>query len=79
MPESEEHSNLVGINALACSPSIAGYVPDTYVMLNERGKVVIGEAKRLRDLETAHTEAQVTAFLERCGMAEGSSLLLAVP
>ena len=60
-------------------PSIEGYVPDAYVMLNERGGVVIGEAKSMRDLENSHTEAQVTAFLRRCGMAEGSAFILAVP
>ena len=103
MPESEEHSNLVGIlhtyiadrfcegnrdrvlsdsvssNSLARPPSIAGYVPDAYVMLNELGRVAIGEAKSLRDLENSHTEAQVIAFLERCGMAEGSAFVLVVP
>ena len=60
-------------------PSIEGYVPDVYVMLNELGGVVIGEAKSMRDLENSHTEAQVTAFLRRCGMADGSAFILAVP
>ena len=60
-------------------PSIAGYVPDAYVALNELGRVVIGEAKSLTDLENSHTEAQVTEFLRRCGMAEGSAFILAVP
>ena len=60
-------------------PSIKGYVPDAYVMLNEQGRVVIGEAKSMGDLENSHTEAQVTAFLRRCGMAEDSVFMLAVP
>ena len=60
-------------------PPIGGYVPDAYLKLNELGSVVIGEAKTLRDLENSHTEAQVTAFLRRCAMAEGSVLILAVP
>ena len=60
-------------------PSIAGYVPDAYVVLNELGAVVIGEAKSLKDLENSHTEAQVTAFLRRCGIAQGSAFILAVP
>lgn len=60
-------------------PSIEGYVPDAYVKLNEQGRVVIGEAKSMRDLENAHTDAQVKAFLRRCGMAEGSVFILAVP
>ena len=60
-------------------PPIEGYVPDTYVMLDHQGRVVIGEAKSMGDLENSHTEAQVTAFLRRCGMAEGSAFILAVP
>ena len=60
-------------------PSIAGHVPDAYVMLDELGKVVIGEAKSIGDLENSHTEAQVAAFLERCARAEGSVFILAVP
>ena len=60
-------------------PSIEGYVPDAYIMLNEQGRLVIGEAKSMEDLENAHTEAQITAFLRRCAMAQGSALILAVP
>ena len=60
-------------------PSIEGYVPDAYLTLNEEGRVVIGEAKSLGDLENSHTEAQVTAFLRRCGMEEDSTFILAVP
>ena len=54
-------------------------MPDAYVALSELGAVVIGEAKSLKDLENSHTEAQVTAFLKRCEMAEGSTFILAVP
>lgn len=60
-------------------PPIEGYVPDAYVMLDEQGRVVIGEAKSMGDLENSHTEAQVAAFLRRCGMVEGSVFVLAVP
>ena len=60
-------------------PPIDGYVPDVYVMLDKRGRVVVGEAKSMGDLENSHTEAQVTAFLRRCGVAEGSAFILAVP
>ena len=60
-------------------PTIEGYVPDAYVMLNEQGRVVIGEAKSMRDLENPHTTAQVRAFLRRCGLAEGSTFIMAVP
>ena len=60
-------------------PSIGGYVPDAYAMLNEQGRVVIGEAKSMRDLENSHADSQITAFLKRCGLAEGSVFMLAVP
>ena len=60
-------------------PSIEGYVPDAYVMSDRRGTVIIGEAKTLRDLENSHTEAQVSAFLRRCSITNGSTLILAVP
>jgi len=69
----------VGRRSLNRPPPIDGYVPDAYTMLDEQGRVVIGEAKSMGDLENPHTEAQVTAFLRRCGMAEGSAFVLAVP
>ena len=69
----------VGKESSSRPPPIEGYVPDAYVMLNEQGRVVIGEAKSMSDLENSHTEAQVTAFLRRCGKAEGSVFILAVP
>ena len=54
-------------------------MPDAYVILDELGRVVVGEAKSIGDLENSHTEAQITAFLERCARVEGSAFLLAVP
>ena len=58
---------------------LEGYVPDAYVVLNELGRVIIGEAKSMSDLENSHAEAQFKAFLRRCGMTEGSFFVLAVP
>lgn len=69
----------IGSESRTRPPSIAGYVPDAYVMLDEPGRVVIGEAKSIGDLENSHTEAQISAFLERCARVEGSVFLLAVP
>ena len=60
-------------------PSIDGYIPDAYVMLDGSGKVIIGEAKSLADFENSHTEAQVIAFLKRCRLVQDSTLVLAVP
>ena len=103
MPESEEHSTLVGIlhsyiadrfcdgqeervftdsvssETRTRPPTFEGHIPDAYAMPDEQGRVVIGEAKSMRDLENSHTDAQITAFLRRCGMAEGSVFILAVP
>ena len=59
--------------------AIGGYVPDAYLLLGASGRVVIGEAKSLRDLENLHTEAQIRAFLRRCAMVKGSVFVLAVP
>ena len=67
------------VNSSGRPPSIATFIPDTYVMLNNAGRVVIGEAKSLRDLENSHTDEQVTAFLQRCGLSKGSVLVMAVP
>lgn len=69
----------VGTESRTRPPPIEGYVPDAYVMLNEQGRVVIGEAKSMKDLENPHAEAQVMAFLRRCDTAEGSAFILAVP
>ena len=60
-------------------PYIAGFIPDAYLRLEDLGRVIIGEAKSFRDLENAHTEAQIIAFLRRCGMVKGSLFILAVP
>lgn len=73
------YTDSVGSESRTRPPPIEGYVPDAYVLLNEQGRVVIGEAKSMRDLEKPRTEAQVRAFLRRCGKAEGSAFILAVP
>lgn len=72
-------SDSARVDTLGRPPAIAGYVPDAYVLLSEEGRVVIGEAKSMRDLENRHTDAQLTAFLTRCDTAHGSVLVLAVP
>lgn len=66
-------------DSFARPPSIAGYVPDSYVLLNDTGKVAIGEAKSFGDFDNPRTEAQVTAFMRGCAFAEDSVFILAVP
>ena len=65
--------------SLSRPPYIEGYVPDAYAVVDEQGRVVIGEAKSMRDLENSHADSQITAFLKRCGVVEGSAFILAVP
>ena len=60
-------------------PPITGYVPDVYALLDDTGRVVIGEAKSFRDLENLRTEAQLLAFLTRCSHVIHSKFILAVP
>lgn len=69
----------IGSQSCTRPPSIAGYIPDAYALLDELGRVVIGEAKSIGNLENSHTEAQIAAFLERCSKVEGSVFILAVP
>ena len=69
----------IGSDSIDRPPSIGSHVPDAYVMLDRSGRVILGEAKSLRDLENSHTEAQLTAFLRRCNSVDHSTLVLAVP
>ena len=60
-------------------PSLEGHVPDAYLALDTSGRVVIGEAKTMGDFDTSHSQAQIVAFLKRCGREDGSTFILAVP
>lgn len=60
-------------------PQVEGFIPDVYLLLSADGRVAIGEAKSMGDLENSHTEAQLAAFLRRCEKAAGSTFILAVP
>lgn len=58
---------------------IESFVPDVYAKSLSQAKQIIGEAKTPRDLDTKHTEKQLTAFLRYCSRNEGAFLVLAVP
>ena len=60
-------------------PPVEGFIPDVYFLSSTDGRVAIGEAKSMRDLENSHTEAQLAAFLRRCATATSSTFVLAVP
>lgn len=67
-------------NAASEAPiRIEGYVPDVYAKSFSHPTEIIGEAKTPRDLDTKHTEKQVTAFLRYCSKNQGAFLVLAVP
>lgn len=58
---------------------IEGFVPDVYAKFLSQPRQIIGEAKTPRDLDTKHTEKQLTAFIRYCSKNKGAFLVLAVP
>jgi hypothetical protein len=67
-------------NGISKAPiRIEGFVPDVYAKSLSLPRQIIGEAKTARDLDTKHTENQLTAFLRYCSRNEGSFFVLAVP
>jgi hypothetical protein len=60
-------------------PPLGGFVPDVYAQRLGPKTVIVGEAKTPRDLESRHTQAQLTAFLGHCTQVPGSVFVLAVP
>ena len=57
---------------------VGGYVPDLYVSPN-MGRLIIGEAKTVRDFETKHSQDQITTFLRKCSETDGAVFVLAIP
>ena len=58
---------------------IEGFIPDVYAKFLSQPRQIIGEAKTSRDLDTKHTEKQLTAFISYCSKNNGAFLVLAVP
>ena len=58
---------------------IAGFVPDVYAFDAPLTVRIIGEAKTQADLETAHSQEQISAFLAFLGQQELGVFILAVP
>lgn len=58
---------------------IAGFVPDVYAFDAPLTVRIIGEAKTQADLETAHSQEQIAAFLTFLGQQEHGVFVLAVP
>jgi hypothetical protein len=80
-----EHAGLGIINDLS-SPlyaekpnRIGGFVPDVYAFDAPLTTIVIGEAKTQDDLETGHSQKQISAFLSYLGLQQTGIFILAVP
>jgi len=58
---------------------IAGFVPDVYAFDAPLTVTIIGEAKTQADLETAHSQEQISEFLAFLGQQEHGVFVLAVP
>lgn len=60
-------------------PRVGGFVPDVYAVNVPTTRIVIGEAKTFRDLQTPHTDAQMRAFLDHLALSDQGTLIVAVP
>ena len=60
-------------------PKLAGFMPDVYATDVPTTKTLVGEAKTRTDLETQHSRAQISAFLEYLAYTPGGLFVLAVP
>jgi hypothetical protein len=57
-------------------PIIGSFRPDLYIKSN---RLIIGEAKTARDIETKHSRAQYNHFLSHLSQYQDSLFILAVP
>jgi hypothetical protein len=60
-------------------PRINGFVPDVFAEDAPRTAVVVGEAKTIQDLQTAHSRLQIAAFLRFLAAQQNGIFVLAVP
>ena len=60
-------------------PMIEGFRPDLYASKGVLETVIIGEAKTMKDLETAHSREQYRAYARHLAACENATLILAVP
>jgi len=57
-------------------PNIGGFIPDLYISST---RLILGEAKTARDLETKHSREQYAAYLIKLSQFQNSMFILAVP
>jgi len=60
-------------------PAIGGYVPDIYCTDTHASLVAVGEAKTSRDLHTARSLEQISAFYRHITITKGGYLAIGVP
>lgn len=60
-------------------PLIGGFRPDVFVRTWKNGAIYVGEAKTARDLRSAHTASQLSAFLDALHGPLESQLTISVP
>lgn len=59
--------------------SIEGFIPDVYAVSRSGGRILIGEAKTITDVESRNSREQYKAYLRFCAGNDSAGLLLAVP
>jgi hypothetical protein len=60
-------------------PMIESFRPDLYASKGVLQTVIIGEAKTMKDLETAHSREQYRAYARHLAACAHGTLILAVP
>ena len=67
------------IKSTGMPPRIGGYVPDLFARDVPQTRILIGEAKTRRDLETERSRQQLHAFLEYLSQTPSGIFVLCVP
>jgi hypothetical protein len=57
-------------------PTIGNYIPDLYI---KSGRLILGEAKTARDIETKHSREQYAEYLKHLSQYQESLFIMAVP
>lgn len=60
-------------------PNIEGRIPDVFAQSGTLSRMIIGEAKTERDIETQRSRKQFADYLRFLGMQKQSLLVIAVP
>jgi len=69
----------VSLDRQECPPYVEGHVPDLLIRDVPQTRIMIGEAKTTKDLESEHSQLQIRAFLKYLQNTPNSSFVLCVP